>query len=326
MAATSSRTFPEQFQYAFSVLDAEGRSIKRKISRDSQLLIENLKPGRYQVVAGAFTKDLIPSSALRFEFSVAEAPFPWTSAALSVLLLLALVAMAWGYRQNSRLAGANARLETTNTQLAETRFQLANETETERRRIARDLHDQTLADLRRLMMLTDAQAQPGELRREIESVSTEVRRICEDLSPSALANVGLAAALEWALAEASASQPDGARFEYECVMEPGIEDKLSLDAAAAIQVYRIVQEALSNVSKHAAAARVKLSMSCNADHALLITLEDDGRGFDITRAGTSGRGLYNIRSRASLIDASVNWTPRSGGGTVFTLKTHANSG
>jgi len=99
-----------------------------------------------------------------------------------VLLALALLAMWWGYRQNRNLFGANR-------QLADTRMQLANETETERRRIARDLHDQTLADLRRLMMLTDqlpesknGHVEPSAFRDEIESISTEIRRICEDLS------------------------------------------------------------------------------------------------------------------------------------------------
>jgi signal transduction histidine kinase len=335
VAAASTRTFPEQFQYVFTLTSAEGVLIQRKLSRDPQFLMENLKAGRYQLTAGAFTRDLVSSKPARFEFSVAPVPFPWTSAALSTLLLLALVAMTWGYRQNTRLARANATLATTNAQLAETRVQLANETEAERRRIARDLHDQTLADLRRLMMLTDrlpearagaGDVQPSEFRQEIESVSTEVRRICEDLSPSALANVGLAAALEWALAETAASQPDGAKFEYACSVEPGIEESISLDGDSAIQVYRIVQEALSNVSKHAAASRVNLTMSRSGADALEITLEDDGRGFDIRSAAPSGRGLSNIRSRASLIDATVEWTPRSGGGTVFRLRKHAESG
>ncbi len=117
------------------------------------------------------------------------------------------------------------------TSSASARLQLASEAEAERRRIARDLHDQTLADLRRLLLLTDemqrndAPAQvtgggmiqtttasavdPSELRAEIESISQEVRRICEDLSPSVLENVGFAAALEWALSGAVAHTPEG---------------------------------------------------------------------------------------------------------------------
>src|SRR5207249_4723315 len=103
--------------------------------------------------------------------------------------------------------------------------QLASETENERRRIARDLHDQTLSDLRRLLMLThqipankiDSHGVPDAkfIRTEIESISTEIRRICEDLSPSVLTNVGLTAALEWALTDAVTHLPPERKFEYE---------------------------------------------------------------------------------------------------------------
>jgi signal transduction histidine kinase len=320
VAAISSRTFPEQFQYSLSVLDGNGRMVIEKRSRESQLLIEGLRPGRYRVVARAFTNDLIASDALQFEFAVARAPFPWTSTALSVLLALALLAMWWGYRQNRSLFGANR-------QLADTRMQLANETETERRRVARDLHDQTLADLRRLMMLTDqlpesknGHVEPSAFRDEIESISTEIRRICEDLSPSALANVGLAAALEWALADAVAHQPVEKRFEFEFVCDGAIEERLKLAPAEQIQVYRIVQEALSNICRHSAATRVRLAVAMKATGDLLIELEDNGCGFNADKPGKVGRGLTNIRSRASLIEASVNWIAMPEGGTIFRLR------
>ncbi len=322
VAAISSRTFPEQFQYSFAVLDGNGRVVREKRSRESQLLIENLRHGSYRVVARAFTNDLIPSDALQFDFAVARAPFPWTSTALSVLLALALLAMWWGYRQNRRLFGANR-------QLADTRMQLANETETERRRIARDLHDQTLADLRRLMMLTDqlpasesknGHVKPADFRDEIESISTEIRRICEDLSPSALANVGLPAALEWALADSVAHQASEKKFEYEFVADAGIEERLRLEPATQIQVYRMVQEALSNICRHSSATRMRLTVTIETNGDLLIELEDNGCGFAVNKPGKVGRGLTNIRSRASLIEASVEWSARPGGGTIFTLR------
>src|SRR3954469_2461109 len=159
----------------------------------------------------------------------------------------------------------NTALESTNLQLAETRLQIANETEAERRRIARDLHDQTLADLRRLMMMSDqlpangqAKVEPLRFRQEIEILSGEIRRICEDLSPSALANVGLAAALEWALTNGVAQLPDEQKFAYEFQCEEGLDEKPHLKSALQIQIFRIVQEAVNNVCRHAAARRVSL--------------------------------------------------------------------
>src|SRR5207249_9185403 len=103
----------------------------------------------------AFTKDLMSSVPLAFEMNVARAPFPWTTTALAILLLLALIALGWGYLQNRRIHRAGAELASANRELADARLQLANETEAERRRIARDLHDQTLADLRNLALLVD---------------------------------------------------------------------------------------------------------------------------------------------------------------------------
>jgi signal transduction histidine kinase/ligand-binding sensor domain-containing protein len=325
VSAASSRCFPEQFQYAFSVLNDEGKQVAERLTRDSQLVIENLRAGRYRVTTRAFTNDLVASEPLSFGFQVAGAPFPWTQAALSALLILALAALWWGSRQNRRLS-------TTNQQLTATRLELANETERERRRIARDLHDQTLADLRRLMMLSDdlssgsnghssALTGTSSLRDEIEAVSVEVRRICEDLSPSALSNVGLAAALEWALADAVSHLPAEKRFESNFVCAEELDEKLRLSPAAQIQIYRIAQEAITNVCKHSSATKVSLSVAIPADGGFLLELEDNGRGFDpASKAARVGRGLANIRSRASLIEARVTWATTREGGGVFTLR------
>ena len=333
VSATSSRTFPEQFQYAFQLLDSAGRVIRQKFSHDAQFTMENLKAGRYRVTARAFSKDLIPSEPLSFEFSVAGAPFPKTTVALSVLLALALIALWWGYRQNRGLARTGAALKVTNRQLADARLQLANETEAERRRIARDLHDQTLADLRHLLMLTDqlptngsesaAEKAPAPtvFRSEIESISNEIRRICEDLSPSVLENVGFSAALEWALSNAITHAPPERKFEYEFIADENLDERLQLPRATEMQIYRILQEAVSNISRHAKASRVRLTLETSDDGDFLLTLEDDGREFDPhDRKIKQGRGLANIRARASLIEAEVDWKKRVGGGTQFTLR------
>jgi signal transduction histidine kinase/ligand-binding sensor domain-containing protein len=333
VTATSSRTFPEQFQYGFLLYDGAGRLIKQKLSHDAQLTMEGLRPGKYKVIARAFTMDLVASSPFSFEFDVAGAPFPWTTAALSVLLALALIALFWGYWQNRKIARTSAALMDANHQLAGARLQLANETEAERRRIARDLHDQTLADLRNLILLTDQlpangarldqklTLDPATFRAEIESISQEVRRICEDLSPSVLENVGLTAALEWALANALAHSAPDCKFEYEFSCEDDLEEHMSLAPNVQMQIYRIAQEALNNICRHAAAKVVRLNVSATPDGIFLLKIEDDGRDFDPQdKKRKGGRGLANIRARASLIEAEVSWTRRTGGGTLFTLR------
>ncbi len=316
--AVSSRTFPEQFQYSFQLIDGEGAVLKTKHSSDAQFIADGLRPGSYRIEVRAYSSDLVASEPLALSFAVARAPLPRTTIGLSVLLALALVVLWWGWRQYGKLGR-------TNEQLAVTRLQLATETERERQRIARDLHDQTLADLRRLMLTSDRMpsdggSQPAALRVEIEAISTEIRRICEDLSPSVLSNVGLIASLEWVLSDSVSHMPQEQKPEYKLDCEEGLEERVALGGTDKIQIYRMVQEAVSNACRHAAAKHLSIIVTAEPD-GLEIRVEDDGVGFEPDKAAVeTSRGLGNIKSRASLIDASVSWTAREGGGTRFTLR------
>lgn len=331
VTAISSRTFPEQFQYAFTLVDASGKQVRQKLSRESQFTMEGLKPGKYTVTARAFTKDLAASAPLTFSFMVEFAPFPWTSTALAILLALALLALLWAILERRRIVATSAALVEANRDLADARLNLANEAERERRRIARDLHDQTLADLRHLALLTDqikpngdsSPKQTSTLRTEIESISQEVRRICEDLSPSVLQNVGFAAALEFALSHAVNDAPAEKRFEYEFHCDEAIEERSQLPASVQMQIYRIVQEAVNNIWRHAAPTEVKMFVTSSAAGDFSLRIEDNGRPFESQNNNSEGRGLPNMKARAGLIDARISWEPRENGGTVFTLTKEA---
>jgi signal transduction histidine kinase/streptogramin lyase len=334
VTAISSRTFPEQFQYAFTLIDSNGQSIKQKLSRESQFTMEGLKPGTYTVTARAFTKDLTASAPLSFSFTVAKAPFPWTSTALAILLAIALLALLWAILERRRIVATSAALVDANRELADARLNLANEAERERRRISRDLHDQTLADLRHLALLTDQIKANGDstgnnpqitLRKEIEVISQEVRRICEDLSPSVLQNVGFAAALEFALSHAVQDAPAEKRFVYEFHCDDGVEERSDLSASVQMQIYRIVQEAVSNIWRHAEATEVKMFVTGSDTGDFSLKIEDNGRPFKSQHTNSEGRGLANMRARASMIDARISWEPRAEGGTVFTLTKAASS-
>jgi len=262
--------------------------------------------------------------------SIAKAPFPWTSTALAILLALALLALLWAILERRRIARTSAALVEANRELAGARLNLANEAERERRRIARDLHDQTLADLRHLLLLGDQltagdekgkHPDPSVLRTEIESISQEVRRICEDLSPSVLQNVGFAAALEFALSHAIQDAPADKRFEYEFVCDESLEEHARLTANVQMQIYRIVQEAVNNVCRHADASLVKMTVDASPGGDFRLQLEDNGKYFDPDQhRNLGGRGLANMRARASLIGAEVSWEKLDDSGTVFTLQ------
>jgi len=330
VAAVSSRTFPEKFQYAFTLKDDNGRVIKQKVSRESQFPMEGLSPGNYRVTARAFSKDLVASEPMTFGLSVGRSPFPWTSTALAILLALALLALLWAILERRRIVLTSAALVAANRELAGARLDLANEAERERRRISRDLHDQTLADLRHLLLMSDQlpsngdatgkdQLDPAVLRKEIESISQEVRRICEDLSPSVLQNVGFAAALEFALAHAMQDAPPDKRFSYEFECDEALEERVKFPPNVQMQIYRIVQEALNNICRHAAATLVNMNVNASTQGDFLLQITDDGRQFDHD-ATSAGRGLANMRARASLIGAEISWEKIPIGGTLFSLK------
>jgi signal transduction histidine kinase len=316
VTGVGSKTFPSQFQYEFTLLDKNKDEIKRLQTRDPQFAIENLQSGPYTIISRAISRDLIYSAPLTVRLRIRSAPFPWPTLLLASLLAVAVAAAVLAFRQQLRLAAANRALEKTNAELTETRLRLANETEAERSRIARDLHDQTLADLRHLLVLTDqlpnsasddSAPSPAVLRREIEAISSEIRHICEDLSPSALENIGFLPALESALSNSVAQLPAEEKFAYEFVCEPNLEERLRLSHIEQIQLYRMVQEALNNICRHARARQVKMSARTENSTDLLIEICDDGVGFDGARINRTGHGIANIRSRANLIGARVEW-------------------
>jgi signal transduction histidine kinase len=204
------------------------------------------------------------------------------------------------------------RITHSNRELAAARLDLANEAERERRRIARDLHDQTLADLRNLMITSDKLAGDNrEFRNEIEAVSTEIRRICEDLSPSVLENVGLVAALEFLL--------DRTVENRKFIADAAVEDRIKFPLNVQLQIYRIAQEVLTNIVRHSSASEVEMNVEASESGEFGLTIRDNGDVFQPDSA-VKGRGIANIRSRANLINGKVNWKESRRGGNVFSLR------
>ncbi|HQU81643.1 MAG TPA: two-component regulator propeller domain-containing protein [Pyrinomonadaceae bacterium] len=306
----SSRTFPEQFQYGFLLKNAKGEILDKKLSNEAQFSPSELKAGEYSIEARVFNKDLLVSEPLIITFSVAQSPFPWTATALGILLIIALIGLIWAIIERRRIVFANR-------ELASARFDLANEAERERKRIARDLHDQTLADLRKLMLMSDKiPAETNEFRAEIESVSTEIRRICEDLSPSVLENVGLPASLEFLLQQTFENQKFTAAEH--------IEEEINFSPNVQMQIYRIAQEVLTNIKRHSDADFVEMNIEISNENYFILQISDDGKFFAPPENASKGRGIGNIRSRAAIIEADVFWKEGETGGTAFSLKKSVN--
>jgi two-component system sensor histidine kinase UhpB len=195
--------------------------------------------------------------------------------------------------------------------------------EEERKRVARDLHDDTVQALvalsRRLELCQDHVNDPSKMEESLDSLQKlvtdtiqGVRQFSRDLRPSVLEDLGLVPALH-RLAEGDSGLGEAA-VDFRVV---GAPVKLAPDME--LSLFRIAQEALSNVRRHAEASRVAMELGFREDEVIL-SVEDDGVGFqavtDLTDLVNEGHfGLMGIRERVDLYDGSLSIESGSVGGT-----------
>jgi two-component system, NarL family, sensor histidine kinase UhpB len=193
--------------------------------------------------------------------------------------------------------------------------------ERERTRIARELHDEVgqaltavMLQLERASRRADAPVRGDleEAREGLRATLEEVREIARRLRPEALDDLGLASAL--AALTNDVSRRTGLRVERRLAA-----DLRALEPDEELVVYRVAQEALTNVARHSGARRAWVTLGWDGDGRVALTLHDDGRGFD---PGThaSDSGLRGMRERAVLIGASLDVDSRPGHGTTVRLR------
>jgi two-component system, NarL family, sensor histidine kinase UhpB len=192
--------------------------------------------------------------------------------------------------------------------------------ESERARVARDLHDEANQALTGVLLRLQATAEqaPPELRaelRETQGVATqameELLRLARELRPAALDDLGLAAALRTLVAEFGRR----AAVHAALTAEPGALE--ALDEDGQLVAYRVVQEGLSNVARHSGATRVRVS-AVREEGATIVRIDDDGCGFD-ERTTARGLGLTGMRERAVLAGGRVAVLSVPGEGTMVEL-------
>lgn len=197
--------------------------------------------------------------------------------------------------------------------------------EIERRRAARELHDgvsQILASVRfrcrdiagRIGELADQRLRHDirQMEKYLDAALAEVRNISHDLRPSELDDLGLLPAIESLVTHSR--ERSGLRIDLTL---PRLRKRLPEEMELAI--YRILQEAISNIERHASARTVNITLA-KKPRSLLVSVEDDGRGFAASkRKKTGGLGLINMRERAEFIDATITFSSRSEKGTRLEL-------
>ena len=193
--------------------------------------------------------------------------------------------------------------------------------ELERRRLARELHDETGQALTSILLglkgLEERMEDPGaraaveELRGLVVSTLQDVRRLAVELRPSALDDFGLVAALE-RLTESFAQQT-GIAVDFQTALA---DERLPAEVETAL--YRIVQESLTNVVKHARARHVSILLA-RRDGAVKALVEDDGQGFDSSRGlgVDQGFGLVGMRERLALLGGRLEVESGPAAGTTI---------
>jgi signal transduction histidine kinase len=200
--------------------------------------------------------------------------------------------------------------------------------EDERRRVARELHDQVIQDLialsRRLELLQADDVRPenrGELAQQqamIHRTIEETRRIIRDLRPIALEDLGLIAAIEGLVMGGSEELSRWPQVRLNIQGQP-----CPMPSMMEVAIYRIIQEALSNIRLHSGARRAELGLDFAAK-ALTIEVSDDGRGFQVpdsvNRLAQLGNfGLLGIQERVWGIGGTLNIASAPGAGTRLTM-------
>jgi signal transduction histidine kinase len=253
----------------------------------------------------------------------------WESLGIAVLASfgIALFATRYAGRLERRIRRQQQQEAQTNDELQRLSAKLITAQEEERRSIARELHDEVgqvltaikveLAVAQRMLEANGGAPQLLQDARSItEGALTTVRDLSHLLHPALLDDLGLPSAVDWYL------RGFGARHDIRTeLLHDRMDERFTPEIEAS--VYRIVQEALTNVAKHARATSCRVYLQ-RLPHTILITVEDNGAGFDAA-AGSgvnprAGIGLIGIRERAAQLRGTVRLESAPGKGTRLTVE------
>jgi signal transduction histidine kinase/Tfp pilus assembly protein PilF len=236
----------------------------------------------------------------------------WSASGALLLLLL----LSWLLFNRQTLKQKNKFQEQLNSQQKEQANAIMETQEQERKRIAEDLHDSLghLLSTTKLHLQTQPvdQNQISTSLHLLNQAAEEIRNITFNLMPRTLEEEGLVSAL-YELAHKTTSSG-----LVKVLLHVHNMDHFVLEKQAQFNIYRIVQEAVNNILKHAAASEINIQVIGGEDH-ITIMVEDDGKGFN-PENNKEGRGLKNIVTRSLWLKGSINIDSTPGRGTTITTE------
>jgi len=218
---------------------------------------------------------------------------------------------------------AEADLREMNRQLRSLSASLQNVREQERSRIAMELHDdlgQQLTWLKLELSWMGGRVKEGRqpttaevdtMRHQLDAAIASVRRIATELRPPILDDLGFGEAVSWQASEFAK------RSGLEVLLDLEAADRVE-DKAVATALYRIVQESLTNIVRHAGASKVEVSLTADED-ALVLTIRDNGTGIADGAGQGGGIGLVSMRERATALGGQLTIISTPGRGTMITV-------
>ena len=188
---------------------------------------------------------------------------------------------------------------------------LVHTEETERARVAYDLHD---GPLQKAMLLAgDFALSETDHHSLAKQLADELREICAHLRPAILDDLGIVPALEWLVLDAGERHQVAASFHT-----TNLEDDARFRLDLELVLFRVAQEAITNVVKHAEAKHLRLTLSRDAT-AITLKVEDDGVGFPVSGLAKDGMGLPGMRDRLTQLDGMFDIRSERGIGTTITI-------
>lgn len=220
------------------------------------------------------------------------------------------VGIAWQIRiaekQRLKLNDEVARLENENLR------SFIKGTEKERSRVAMDLHDAVGSRLSQLSRNVDSRRlDSDDIKTELKIVLRDVRNISHKLSPPGLTLINLTSNIEVMIDEYN--ENGSILYAFQTL---NIDEDLAEETAA--QIYRIVQEGVENIEKHSRANHAEIQL-IQYDDQLVLTIEDDGDGFELNGSSTEGIGLDNIKKRVGYFGGDLSISSRPGEGTQILI-------